>query len=371
MKYSINKLTKKSNSNINYVFENYPNLLNKKIKDTYFIKLLYTLINKAIQIPNYKMDIQQDINVKLEGNRFLPEDIKQYIEETKYKLYNIVLLIKTITVNFKIYTNDNINIEKYIFFINLILNMCANESSQEKTEFYITLFLTPYEKTKPSGIVEPYHINSGYTRPSTNEIIIYRKEEWFKVFIHECFHLFCLDFSDVIIDFKQLFNDLFFIESDFLFFEALVEYWARTINISIISYYTKKNISYEDFEKLMQLNLSIEQVYCLIQMKNILSAVNLTYSNLITSHCNYKENTNCFCYYVLGSLLLSHYEQTMGWFVEHNQTLLQFNKNTKHVYLFYHYIKSIYKSSNFLSLINEKEHYNLDNVSMSAFDCEL
>jgi hypothetical protein len=369
MKYSITKLTKKSNYNINYIFENYPELLNKKIKDTYFIKLLYTLIDKASHLSEYTLQTRNE-KVKLESNMYLPENIKQHIEETNYNLYEIKYTIKLINVTVKLYTNEKINVEKYIYFINVILNMCANESSQTKTDFNISLFLTPYEKSKPTDIIEPHHINSGFTIPSSNEIIIYRKEEWFKVFIHECFHLFCLDFSDVNIDFKQMFNVLFFIESDFLFFESLVEYWARTINLAIVSYYTKKNISYEDFETLMNVNLAVEQVYCLVQMKNMLSSVNLTYDQLIKEKCNYKENTNCFCYYVLGALLLSHYEQTMGWFVEHNQTLLQFNKKTKHVYLFYHYIKSIYNSPNYLKLVEDKTHYDLDNVCMTAFEIE-
>jgi hypothetical protein len=60
----------------------------------------------------------------------------------------------------------------------------------------------------------------------------------------------------------------------------------------------------------------------------------------------------------------------MAWFVEHNQTLLQFEKNTKHVYMFYHYIRSIYKSPSFLKEIDETLEYDIGNVSMSAFDIQ-
>ena len=49
--------------------------------------------------------------------------------------------------------------------------------------------------------------------------------------------------------------------------------------------------------------------------------------------------------------------------------VLQFNKNTEHVYLFYQYIRSIYKSKKFLDLLN-KPNYNLDNVNMCAFDIQ-
>ena len=368
MKYSVTKLTPKSNYNINYIFEHYPKLLEEKIKDTYFIKLLYTLIYKALQTKNeYTLNTEEIVSIQIKKNLFFPEKIRQYINDTKCTLHTIFFKIKDITIHVKIYENTKININKYIYFIKLILNICANESNISKKHFEITLYLTSFEKTQPSIIVEPQHINSGYCM-SNGEIIIFRKEEWFKVFIHECFHLFCLDFNEVNIDFKKIFSSLFYIESDFLFFESLVEFWARTINIAIVSYFTKKNISYEDFEMLMEVNLSIEKVYSILQMKHFLSGMNTSYQEMITNPVDYNETTNGFCYYVLPALLINHYEQTMRWFVEHNQTLLQFKKNTENVYLFYHYIRTIYKSPQFLQLL-EKDDYEL-NMNMCAFDID-
>jgi hypothetical protein len=367
MKYSVTKLTTKSNSNINYIFEHYPKLL-QKIKDPYFIKLLYTLIYKASnQQTDYTLNIEDNVTTTTEKGYFLPESIRLYIIEEQYTLYNLHFKIKGISINVKIYANK-ININRYIYFIKLILNMCANESTGSKKNFDITFYLTSFEKTKPTTTIDPEHINSGYCK-SCGEVVIFRKEEWFKVFIHECFHLFCLDFNEVHIDFKEIFSVLFFIKSDFLFFESLVEFWARTINIAVVSYFTKKNISYEDFELLMEINLSIERLYSILQMKHILAGLNVSYEQMILGPCNYKETTNAFCYYVLPALLLSHYEQTMAWFVEHNQTLLQFTKNTEHVHLFYQYIRSIYKTPQFLKLL-DKEHFELNNMNMCAFDIQ-
>jgi hypothetical protein len=372
MKYSVTKLTSKSNFNINYIFEHYPKLLEHKIKDPYFIKLLYTLIYKALQTKNeYTFTTKQNVSIMPSKNEYFPDDIRAHIIDQTYTLYTILFKIKEITINVKIYENTNktnkININKYIYFIKLILNICATESTTTKKHFDITFYLTPFEKTQPSTSVNPEHINSGYCM-FNGELVIFRKEEWFKVFIHECFHLFCLDFNEVNIDFKKIFS-IFFIKSDFLFFESLVEFWARTINIAIVSYFTKKNISYEDFEMLMEVNLSIEKVYCILQMKHFLSGMNITYQDMITKSVDYNETTNGFCYYVLPALLISHYEQTMLWFVEHNQTLLQFKKNTESVYLFYQYIRSIYKSSQFLQLL-EKDNYDLNNMNMCAFDID-
>jgi len=363
MKYCVTKLTTTSNSNINYIFENYPQLLDEKIKDPYFIQLLYTLIHKSIKPLDYELNIE-NITPTIEKNHYLPEKIRNYINQTNYTVYNIEFLIKGNKINVKLYANK-ININKYIYFIQLILNMCANESSQRsRSNFDISIFFTSFEKNKPTQSIDVEHINSGYTT-NTGKIIIYRTEEWFKVFIHECFHLFCLDFNEVNIDFKKIFSVLFFIKSDFLFFESLVEFWARTINIAVVSFFTKKNISYEEFELLMEINLSIEKIYSIIQMNHVLTSVNTSYDEIITTHTNYIETTNAFCYYVLPALLFSHYEQTMAWFVEHNETLLQFKKNTEHVYLFYQYIRSIYK----LPFLKIEKDYDL-NMNMSAFDID-
>ena len=247
MKYSVTKLTNKSNYNINYIFENYPHLLQQKIKDPYFIKLLYTLIYKASnQHTEYSINTEENVKIKnIESNYYLPENVRLHINDTTYTLYTLLFKIKDITINVKLYANK-ININKYIYFIKLILNICANEAVGPKKHFDLSFYLTSFEKNKPTTTVDPEHINSGYCL-STGEVVIFRKEEWFKVFIHECFHLFCLDFNEVKIDFKKIFSILFFIKSEFLFFESLVEYWARTINIAVVSFFTKKNISYEEF----------------------------------------------------------------------------------------------------------------------------
>ena len=40
--------------------------------------------------------------------------------------------------------------------------------------------------------LEEDHINTGYSEPCES-LVVFRKQEWFKVFIHECFHYLGLD----------------------------------------------------------------------------------------------------------------------------------------------------------------------------------
>ena len=75
-----------------------------------------------------------------------------------------------------------------------------------------------------------------------------------------------------------------------------------------------------------------------------------------------------FCYYVLTPVLLFHYEQTMSWFIEHNQTLLQFKRDKKNISLFFHYIKSIHNNKPFMEMIASLTNYKLTNNCMSSFE---
>jgi len=382
MKYSITKLTSTSNKNINYIFSNYKKLIKPNIKNTYFIELLYTLLDRASNRETiHELIKQSNVSVhKLNNSKFISPEIKKYIDENKFIHYTVTFKIKEAQYNIHIYSKTEININKYIYFIKLILNLCAYEATTRYNIFTFKIILTPFKKTQPTMPPEPDHINSGLTSfPSkekiddNKEIIIFRKEEWFKVLIHECFHMFCLDFASNDSDYIKLFQPLFNINSEFLFFEALTEFWARTINLSIISYSSKKNILYEDFELLMKTNIKLESIYSLLQMKYILGNMDFTYESLMDKNREkeYTENTNLFCYYVLTPILLFYYEQTMNWFIDNNQTLLQFNKNHKHIILFFYYIRSIYNQPELLKYINSLKEFDINNNYMSLFEINI
>ena len=378
MKYSITKLTKNSNENINYIFEHYSSKLKFVINDTYFIKLLYTIIDKAIETNVEHSLNQTESNGDTIESYFCSQEIKDYIKENKFIIYTIEFKIKDAQYKVCIYSKKKIKIDKYIYFIKLIIVMCSQQATTQNNVFTFKIFLTDFKKSQPTIPVTPFHINSGATshssEPHENEckdIIIFRNEEWFKVFIHECFHLFCLDFCNIdVSQFQKLFKQMYNIESDFLFFEALAEFWARTINIAVISYSTKKNILYEEFETLMKVNIQIERLYSLIQMKHILSNMGFTYDSLLDKSRTipFKEETNFFCYYILTPILFFHYEQTIAWFVEHNQTILQFTKNKNSVLLFFYYIKSIHKNHTMIQTINSLNKFELTNNYMSVFE---
>ena len=367
----IRELSPKSNGNIDFVMSHYPHLLQYSFSNTYFIKLLYSLFCKA-QETKVKTTVEHrsKVTVRLKSGKFLPTEIKTHVHSSRYELYTIHLYLRKACFEIKLYSLEPENIQRFVYFVRFILTLCSKDVVL-LDHYSMTFVLTPYEKDKmPVHSLDPLHINSGYTYE--NEIVIFRKEEFMRVFVHECFHLFCLDFNEVQVDFKQLFQPLFSVQSDYLLFESLCEFWSRTINCAIFAFFIEVNTSYDEFERFFQLNLNVERVYALIQMKHFLSTFDLSYEDLIRGVIkSYKETTNGICYYVITTLLFFHYQQTMNWFVENNETMLQFRKTTTHVNLFYHYIKSIYKSDKFLNTLGQIKHYDLNHLSMSAFDIEL
>ncbi len=368
----IHELTRKSNQNIDLVMKEYPHLLRYSFSNTYFMKLIYSLLCKA-QDAITRTTIKHTTHARcsLETGPFLPTVIQTFIQSNVYHLYHIHVYVKDTLFEIKLYTIQPENIQMFVYFIRFVLVLCSNEV-ELKPSYQMTFILSPFEKKCQSSIqvLEPIHVNSGYNYKT--EVVLFRKEELLKVFIHECFHLFCLDFKDVQLNFQQLLQPLFSVESDYLLFESLCEFWARTLNAAIFAFFMEKDTTFDDFERIFQLNLNIERIYSMIQLKHFLSKFGMRYEDLIEGTIkSYQENTNGICYYVITSVLLFHYQQTMNWFVENNATLLQFTKNTNHIMMFYHYIKSIYRADKFLKTIESIQNYDLDHLSMAAFDIEL
>lgn len=368
------ELTKMSDENINFIFncKSCKTELMREIKDKVFIKLIYDLLKNATKITNptiYK--INEDI--ELDISEFIDNTISQYILKQTYTKYKININIKNKTFIIYVFTEKDINIQKIAYYLKLILYICNLHTTHTENVFTFKLFLTDFPKTEPNKlIIKPININSGYTL-NHKSIVIYRKEELLKVFIHECLHLFCLDFSNEIgINYSKLLEPTFKIKSDYLLFETYCEYWARTLNTAIFSFHIKEKITLNEFEDIFEINLNIERCFSILQMIHFLKTMNTTYYEIIEGKSiNYKETTNGFCYYVLTSLLMYNFEQTMNWFINNNQSILNFLTNEKSIYLFVEYIKSLYNKREFLLLLENFKIVPIKNMYMSVFEINL
>jgi len=349
-------ISNKMNNELMGLLRTHVESMNINFEDKKLTKYIYENIKNA---KKESKDIHHDyfirdfLYIPLHNGKFISEntifDIKNNINLT----YVVQFITKNITFNVNIHCDTNINVEKYIEMIKIVVTFCLSHTSlSDSFVFNLELFLLDKEKEIPisdfNHSVLPEHINSGYSyHTDSMNVVIYRKEEWLKVFIHECFHAFNMDFHEENIPFKNIFGDRFFINSDFLLYESFVEFWARIFNCAFFTLNLKPNMTMEDFHAIFTLNLNIERVYSIIQANKLLSIFQLDYEKIIDvkyQHiCKklYKEETNAFCYYVITAIMMCNFNHTIQWFNLYNQDTFVFDKGERQVIIFCHYIKHL------------------------------
>jgi hypothetical protein len=154
----------------------------------------------------------------------------------------------------------------YIIMWLHILNKYA--SKQCANTLVIYFYFTSLLKELPNSndiILDQINVNTAFTRtcPKDSEIVVFRKEEWFKVLIHESFHNFGLDFSDI--DNEKMHEcilNIFKVNSEVNLFEAYTEFWAEIINAlfcSFLSLKDKNNIN--EFLSNSEFFINFERTY--------------------------------------------------------------------------------------------------------------
>lgn len=388
------KVSNTTNNNIMFFLKKKLNSMNVKFEDKTFSKSLYDRITNSIEESNkinYEVTFKECnlANTQFIQSKFMCDNILNTIRTKLDIHHNVTFTHKNIYFNINIYSEikDKINIKKYIQYILLTLCFCLlslNENSQSY-KFNLDLYLTNEKKNIDvnfGNCVESKHINNGLSYSNNDElnIIIYRKEEWIKVFIHECFHAFNFDFHEEPVNFKKLLEPVYNIDSDFLVFESFVEFWARTINCAFFSYFIKKNISFKDFDIVFNLNINIERIFSISQANKLLKLFNLTYPILInTKHRNitskiYKEKTNAFCYYIITAIMMYHYEKTLQWFINYNYDMFNFTKTTRQVIVYCAFLKHISLNKEMIFEIENISLYKINKnnpMKMVIFDIEI
>jgi hypothetical protein len=268
-------------------------------------------------------------------------------------------------------------------------------SKQIKIFIYHTSLLKELPKTNVE-ILNENNVNTGFTRTCLikSEIAIFRKEEWFKVFIHETFHNFGLDFSDMnVLSCNEKILKIFPVNSDVNLYESYTEFWARIMNAlfcSFINIKDKNNV--DEFLSNAEFFISFERIFAFFQMVKILQFMGLTYKDLydkskISENLRttlYRENTNVLAYYVITVILLNNYQDFLVWCNTNNILLLQFKKTNRNLDNYCNFIEKNYKTKSMLNGIecteklwnkigksNKKNNINylIKNLRMSI--CEL
>jgi hypothetical protein len=375
MKYKFTKRSKDlmtliDNSNC---FENIEKFKHK-IQTTNIFRNFYTQLidsEKFIQ-QNYDLDsgkynkIEEVSEIpKPSDYNYILKDIQNHIHEVSDYSYTFECNIINRRVKiFFIYSNPRENIKnslyKILIWLHVISNYITDSSCSKKLNIYI--YLTDLLKCLPKNneLINKIHVNTGYTmscQPSSN-IVIYRREEWFKVFIHESIHNLGLDFSVMNNKItRENILKIFPIDSDVKLYEAYTDAWAKIINVILCSYFTTQNINIFDnyIRNIMKL-MNLERTHCFLQVIKILEYKGLKYTDLY-SKCNdkkkqYYENTSVLSYYILNAVILNDFEKFFMWCIKNNKNILQFDNTQKKQIEFCKFIENNYKTKILLDRIN-------------------
>lgn len=328
-------------------------------------------------------------NIPLQKTNMVPNFLKSDIINKYVHKYSITLKVGIRLFNIDLYfdkkqTNEKLHeIFKYIYYALNTLNNFANTRNSLKVD--ITIIFTKEKKKYPKNkdILDIINVNSAFTQhcSSETEICIFRKEEWFKVFIHELIHNIGIDFAcyDTRSADSLMFDTFNIKKNDIRLFEAYTESFATIINCLFISVLNTKDKSNNEliltkFNKL----LNNEIKYSLIQCVNVLKHNGLKYENItnndsesIAKRQNYIEKTHIFSYYVIKCILLFHCNEFIEWCNINNRTIL-FSQNENTIISFCNFISSIYNNNELLENIKsiEKENIKLNTLRMTVYEFE-
>jgi hypothetical protein len=223
-------------------------------------------------------------------------------------------------------------------------------------------FTSLTKKLPPSNIyiINENNVNTAFTYSCHHdpEIVIFRKEEWFKVLLHETFHNYALDFSDMNTQ-REICNpailSIFPVQSDVNLYEAYTEFWAEIMNVIFCSYYValdQNSTSDDELLSNFDFFINFERTYGFFQMIKTLNFMGLTYKNLYSKkeesllmrETLYKEDSNILAYYIIRPILLHNYQGFLGWCDKNNFSLLQFKKTNANLDEFCKFIEKNYKT---------------------------
>ena len=406
-----------SNSNNTKILHNFYKSLFKTKKDlallltpernsnTQFLEYIYKQLNakqliiNALAIENSRTNeenksiivnkITSIVNNHLRSSKYIDSELINFIltnTNCKIVTYKNIIKGKTYVFEFIIY-NDELSIknldlivEKMLLVLQLIIAISNNDLRNGQ---HVTFFLTPFQKklntNSNSNILGAKNVNSGFTYPylKNGVTFIYRKEEFFKVFIHESIHYYGIDkalHKDFSNDAKYNINYNKFINSFNIrpqdiakigINEALTEYWTFIIYIIAQSY--KKSIALANFIYEFENSYKLELLHIIFQVVKILNYNKLTYSEFLTKYSNqYKETSHIFSYYIVKTLLVYNHSDLLKstiFDINFSSSLnIALKSDPNSINTFFIKLLSYAYDNNFINIINKVSAYTKTNA---------
>jgi len=375
--------TKESQNLMKYFFNELELFSGKKNKSNKFLKTLYKRYHNAIILYNkkYKYMLKKTIVDKyldndLIGGKYMDDRCEEDIKMSKGVL-KVNVNIENVTINLElmIFTNKDYNnlekydsyIEKSITFLIFLFSFIKNKKPSSITYY---LYLTKFKKKLPKNqkvILCGTNCNTGVTYgcAENGRVLIYREEEWFKVLIHETFHMLCLDFNNMHLDkFNDEVRRMININSEYNLFESYTEFWATYLNsVYCATVLTGTTLCEKDFILYFDFCINYEKTFALFQCVKVLKHMGLSYDNLVSTdeiskslkNLYYKENTNVFAYYIIKTVILYFNDEFILWCKKNNSDIFNFTKNTDSLNKFLYFIKQKINDVKFKTKIKKME----------------
>jgi hypothetical protein len=314
----------------------------------------------------------------------IPRKIRSDIEENYNTVHFITYIIHSKTVKYHIYNKCELKsnvIDNMVHKMNLWLAIAIEQANNQcSNNLDIHLFLTDHRKTLPeyNKEIDKINVNTAFTQSCSrdNEVYIYRKEEWFKVFIHETFHCLGLDFSHMDVrNSNVIINNIFSTNIDNIrLYESYCETWAETFNLVFIAFFqTPSKVDYASMFELFQKMYNEELTFSIYQMIYILKKQNIRYIDMVHSNVGitYNENTSAFSYYIIKSIIMFHMNHFITWCYKNNHNIINFTDTQENISKYCDFIQKWHSNAEYIKTIEYIENNKfgrLKTLRMTAFD---
>ncbi len=273
---------------------------------------------------------------------------KQYtfvIGARKFTIYAIVPYRTRVNAK-RAYAYLDKAVQKMFVWLYVATHFAPAECSRELVIYW---YLTGHEKRLPETRGAPVgeeHANTAFTLAcpagAANGIYIFRKEEWFKVLIHETFHSLGLDFARMPEqETNRALFSIFPVRCDYRLYEAYTETWATILHSLFVAMETKGNI-YTKLEKCIY----TERMFSLFQKEKLLLHYDLNYDDVcsvLNAH-RYKETTNAFAYFILKTIMLFNFNEFIEWCDHKNKGVIAFKRIQANILSLVDFVRKNHKS---------------------------
>jgi len=374
------------------ILDNIYDILGKDLDTIQNLRTVYD--NKTRE---YKRLIRNVYNKHFTNNQYIDYKIKEYIRNKPGSLitYQLPFKDKTITINLikysKITPKQLKNVDKLVknmmAQIYLISHLTKNNTCSEDS-LNIYIFFTPFKRELEKSqekVLGNANANGGfcYGCVSNGEIIVYRQEEFFKVFTHELLHNYGVDTyifnfmaqvedkntKEYLIYNKFLANFNLSRENNLSIQESLVEFWGEFFNNVIYSFVYSKSCKIPTYKQEIRFYIQVfetvmkfEIIHSFLQTTKILSHNRINYIDILSNNNNnnnnnnnkpvYRENTHIFSYYILKLYILFGYKEFINSQISlKRENKLSFNNSLQNMQNFFNYMVSVSKNSYLLQNI--------------------